>query len=154
MNIIITSIIIAIFLILITNIIGNSIMEHIFPDAPLPAELFGLIAYLAVLFIFGFIMLTLQVNLNSFYFIYLILTLMFILIFYRKLKFKYNLKDLIWLVILILFSIIISSKFRLGEQFGDNTYLTNMVTMNINSKYLNTIGFGKWFKFWNSNYWC
>lgn len=61
-------------------------------------------------------------------------------------KYIFNFEIFIPFIFMFVFALL-SSRFRLGEQLGDNSYLTNMVTMNINTVELNTTDFINGFKY-------
>ena len=139
MIIYLTSLLLAIFVILLSNRIGLLIHKKIFnSDIDLIPSLLGLAVLFGMFFLYDYVLILFKVRAQVVFILFLMFSFIF-LIFTFRLK-VFNKQHTIYYIIEISFILLIfalSIRYGLGEKLGDNYYLTNMVTMNVNTEYLN-----------------
>jgi len=98
---------------------------------------FGFSLIMVLLFILSYPLTILGVGSDVYFNIVLFILLVTSIIGLRKLKFKPKKIDLLIMFALFLFYVLISVRYTLGEQMGDNVYVFMQVIKNINTTLLN-----------------
>ena len=98
---------------------------------------FGFSLIMVLLFILSYLLTILGVGSDVYFNIVLFILLVTAVIGLRKLKFKLKKIDLIIVFVLVVIYALISIRYTLGEQMGDNVYVFNQVIKNINTNLLN-----------------
>lgn len=98
---------------------------------------FGFSLIMGLLFILSYPLTMLGVRSDVYFNLVLFILLVITIIGLRKLKFKLKKSDLFIAFLLVLFYVLISIRYTLGEQMGDNVYVFIQVLKNINTSILN-----------------
>lgn len=130
-----------IFLVLImfyvTNIIGNYVLKKFNLNDLIPSEILGFLTWLSILFIISQFLDLDSISSYWLFQIFLIVTTILVLVCFRSFHFSYNLKEVGIIVTYTLLLVILSTRYTLGEQLGDNVFLFTLVSKNINTPLLN-----------------
>lgn len=103
----------------------------------------GFMLWLGILFIVDYLFLRLNTESIVFFTSFYIFAILFFFLGVRKIKVN-KWDSILFFLAFIIF--LISLKYGLGEKLGDNSYLTSMVTMNVNGLHMNTTEFSSGFK--------
>lgn len=146
MNVLIITTLISFFILYISRNINFFVFRyfHVYIEEN---PIIGFMVLLGILFLFDYFLLISNIEsriiFSSFYFIF------FVFIFLGFNKFKLN-KWVIFSYFIAFLILIISLRYGLGEKLGDNSYLTSMVTMNVNELHMNTTEFSNGFKYFKN----
>lgn len=98
---------------------------------------FGFSLIMGLLFVLSYPLTMLGVRSDVYFNLILFVLFVITVIGLKKIKFKLKKSDLVVLIVLVLFYVLISIRYTLGEQMGDNVYVFIQVIKNINTSILN-----------------
>ena len=132
-----TIILFFILIILISHIIGNFINVYFKLDLKMFSSIIGYGVWISILFVFSQFAINDKTSSQELFVIFNLITLILIAtgLFYIKLP-KLSLDTLV-IVAYILLMVIISTRYTMGEELGDNVFLINLVTKNIDADIVN-----------------
>ena len=129
-------------IIIITNVLGNFFVSLLKIRTSLSAELLGFFSWLGLLFIISRFF-DLSTTSSSELFIWFLLATVVLFVFgVRTIKFTYNRFEWLFILIFVVVFVLLSMRYTLGEQMGDNVFLFNLVTKNIDTPLLNNFNYG------------
>lgn len=128
--------------VLISSIFGNSLKSFLCLNEFIPSSLLGFLIWISSFFIISQFIDMANISSNEIFKYFLITTLVIIALSTRGLRYKYNSFDLILTVFYVTIMVFLSTRLTLGEQLGDNIYLFNLVTKNIDTNIINNFDFG------------
>lgn len=128
-------------IVLVSNIIGNFIIKIFKLSNLISTELLGFLIWLSVLFIISQFLNLVNISSEQLFLVFIIVSIFLIIISIRFLRFNYSLWDFSIIMVYTLFLIFLSTRYTLGEQLGDNVFLFNLVSKNINTSLLNNFDF-------------
>ena len=151
MNILIYSSLVAIIMMLISNGLGNFLKPRLLVNSTIIPELLGLITWIGLLSILEYCMLLLNFSKDTIFTVFFGVSIIIFGISIKSVRWNYTRYESIFVIIFSIVLVIISLKYRLGEQMGDNTYLMNMVSMNNIRPYFNFSEFDNGFYYGFNN---
>jgi len=130
-----------ILIVFISNIIGNFISKQFRLSNLLPLELFGFLVWLSTLFLISQFINLGDISSAKLFNIFLIASLILIILSIKSIYFNYSKFEMFLVFTYIFILICLSLKYTLGEQMGDNIFLFNLVSKNIDTNLLNNFNY-------------
>ena len=135
---ILISILLLYLVILITSkIIGDFLVAKMKLETELGTTIIGFFVWLSALFIISQLVELSEISSTTLFGYFSVFTGLSIIIGLKNFKLTYKRSELVFIILYILFFIFLSSRYTLGESLGDNVYLFNLVTKNINADIIN-----------------
>ncbi len=135
--IVLSIVLVTLLILFVTNIYGNLALKIMHLDDSFHPEPLGFAIWLSFLFIIDMIMIPYNPSSSQLFNTYLFLSLTLIIFGVKYFKITYSKKELVYLFLYVSIFVLISSRYTLGEELGDNTYLFNLVTRNVDATVLN-----------------
>lgn len=137
---------VTVFILFISQIYGSLLSNSLGTNYDLNG-FFGFSLIMTFLFILSYPLTTLGIGSDIYFNFALIIFVITCIVGLTKLKQKLNKSHLIILIMLVVFYLLISLKYTLGEQMGDNVYVFIQVIKNINTSILNNFDYNNGFSY-------
>ena len=128
-------------LVFISRIVGELTFRIFNLNNLIPKELLGFLIWLSILFVISNFINLDNISSEKLFQIFLLFTFVLIFIGFRFIRFNYELQEFGLILAYIMFLLFLSTRYTLGEQLGDSTFLFTLVTKNIDTSLLNNFDY-------------
>lgn len=134
-------------IIIISYAIGSFFAKMLKLDNSLPLTLLGYLLWLSILFISTQFVNINRISSDDLFYLFSIITILLFIASIRSIEFRVSYFEICIIVVYVIILVLLSTRYTLGEQLGDSTYLFTLVNKNINTPIMNNFDFGNGYVF-------